>query len=232
MYNPTGLFSIDNVSRVKTRKPIHEVESAKEIRNEIIKIKNNDIQMGFKFQAVTACRVSELCGKYAVSFSDMGYNSYNEHPILIFQIHTAKRNGRVRLVAIPLEEKYEPYAREIESYFLKNKEHKKIFGFARRTFQSYGKIYLGDIGYQVEDYTTKKTGFVALHEKGFTTHGMRHMRLTELMNDYGFDLLDLTIFAGWKFSHTKEIGASAMADRYLYSQWGRYIPKLFKPYMF
>ena len=87
-------------------------------------------QMAFKFQLMAAGRVSEVAGKYA----PMGVDAYEvEFPIgtkrvdeeeieimedaIMFVLKTAKRRGKLRACALPIDPKYEPWTKELYEYF-------------------------------------------------------------------------------------------------------------------
>jgi integrase len=92
--------------------------------------------------------------------------------------------------------------------------------------QKYGERVFHDLKYPIEDYARHGEA-VAQHWRSITTHGLRHIRATELIMHYGFDGIDLAIFCGWSLK--KEVAMPSMATRYLHMQWIRYFPKLLKP---
>lgn len=59
-----------------------------------------------------------------------------------------------------------------------------------------------------------------------TTHSLRHYRLTHLRQEYGFDAMELTIYAGWTFK--TGVQSSGQLDTYLHLDWRGYFPKLLK----
>jgi len=78
-------------------------------------------QMAFKFQLMAAGRISEVAGKYA----PRGIDAYEvefevgdkEHESIMFVLKTAKRKGKLRACALPLDPEYEPWAKELAEYF-------------------------------------------------------------------------------------------------------------------
>lgn len=202
--------------------------ATKEIRERIENLRSYPHRYALKFQYITGARVSEVCGKYAITPNDITITNYNQQEIVLFNVKTAKRNGKIRILALPLDKKYEPFTQDLVEYFERKKNNKKIFNFTPRTLQNYGKKIFKKLHYQIEAYHIKNNK-IPLHWRGLTTHGLRHIRATELMMYYGFDNIDLTVFMGWSFkaSFGPTIGASV--DRYIYMQWSRYFPKLLKP---
>lgn len=57
---------------------------------------------------------------------------------------------------------------------------------------------------------------------------LRHYRLTHLVEEYGFDAYDLTVYAGWTFK-TIFKGSAGQLDTYLHLDWRKYYEKLLKP---
>ena len=78
-------------------------------------------QMAFKFQLLAAGRISEVAGKYApkgVDAYDVSFDVNSEEvPAVMFVLRTAKRKGKLRACALPLDSKYEPWAQELYTYF-------------------------------------------------------------------------------------------------------------------
>lgn len=94
-------------------------------------------RFAFMYQLMVAGRISEVCGKYAPKGNDV-YEIEVEvpkHPQLtemlnldfqvemikvpaaMFVVKTAKRKGKLRACAVPLDPKYEPWARPLLDYF-------------------------------------------------------------------------------------------------------------------
>lgn len=63
------------------------------------------------------------------------------------------------------------------------------------------------------------------------THSLRHYRITHLIDYYGFDPYEVTIYAGWTIKTTAGqmgISAGAPIDIYTHLTWRRYFPKLLR----
>ena len=168
-----------------------------------------------KFQLLTACRISEAVGKYAVKKDDMTFTDYKGVHLVLFNLKTAKRDGIERVIALPLESKWIP---ELVECFQKTKSKRKVFDYSPRSVERHFTEAFKGLKYSIEKYSPSKEVSVARHENNVSTHALRHLRLSELINHYGFDDIDLSIYAGWKLK--------GMASRYVTGQWGRYIDKL------
>jgi len=186
-----------------------------EVRQRIEKIKNNQLKILAKFQLQTACRVSEAVGKYALKPSDMTLAQYKGYELALWTLHTAKREGLERIVALPMSQ---VWVKELVDYF--QSRSKRVFGYGISSASHLLAEEFRGLTYRIEKYFPKKTVAVSMHERRMNTHALRHLRLSELVNVYGFDEIDLATFAGWKMK--------GMASRYVTSAWGRYIEKLLK----
>ena len=191
-----------------------------EIRQRIDGIDKAVVRNALKFEYVTATRSSEVVGKYAVKGNDYQIQSYEGNDLVLFSVRSAKNKGYPRYIALPLNSNYEPWTRELVKVF-DSRRNKKIFPISDRTLRAYGKEAFKGISYPVETYHNFRTRkVIESHERGISTHGLRHFRVTELMMVYGFDIIDVSIFAGWKLH--------GMAQRYVMLQWSRYFTKLLK----
>jgi len=187
--------------------------SIQEVRDRIETIDNNNLKRIAKFQLQTACRLSEAVGKYAVKPNDLKVTQYKGHDLALWTLRTAKRNGIERIVALPFSE---VWVNELVEYFQSRK--KTAFDYGMSSVNHLLAQELKNLKYFIEGYSIKKGVTVQRHERKFNSHALRHLRLSELVNIYGFDDIDLATFAGWKMK--------GMANRYVTSAWGRYIDKL------
>lgn len=90
-----------------------------EVRERILTIKNEKYRYAFMFQLLTCARISEVCGKYAPRGTDFLETEFNGEPAVMFVVKTAKRKGRLRPCAVPLNPTYEPWAQPLLDYFKK-----------------------------------------------------------------------------------------------------------------
>lgn len=190
--------------------------SIQDVRDRIETIDNEKLRIIAKFQLQTACRVSEVVGKYAVKPSDLRLTQYKGYELALWNIHTAKRGGVLRIIALPISQ---VWVQELVEYFQSRK--KNVFDYGVSSVIHLLAKELRDLKYWIERYTLKQTKtLINRHERQMGSHALRHLRLSELVNVYAFDYLDLSTFAGWEMS--------GMANRYVTSAWGRYIDKLLR----
>lgn len=167
-------------------------------------------------------------------------------PVALFDIKTAKSHiseePKSRLIGLPYEEKYEPWTKEIYNYFKKAGDN-YVFPFTRQKawhWITYEEPVFKGLTYPVEAYRVLETGKmekepVPSHDKVFKLHGLRHVRVKELYESYGFDGLDFAAYIGWslrtaKSSQDVATPVSPMLKVYatITRNWKRYFPKLLK----
>ncbi|MEN3052086.1 MAG: hypothetical protein ABC596_09780, partial [Candidatus Methanosuratincola petrocarbonis] len=149
----------------------------------------------------------------------------------VFTVRTAKRGGRERYVALPLNPEYEPWTKPVVEYFEKKGED-EVFPFTRQYVHKVvdRERVFRNLTYPIEPYkvrTENEVKVIELHPRPFKLHALRHLRATELVDFYGFSLEELATYGGWTLK-SASIGSSAMA-RYLALNWQGYFPKLLKP---
>jgi len=115
----------------------HHQPTESEVRARIESIKDESYRYGFMYQHLICGRISEMCGRYAPlgnSFVEMEFEvpifidkilegkkvtvvELTQVPAVMFIAKTAKRGGRLRPCAVPLDPKYEPWAQPMLDYF-------------------------------------------------------------------------------------------------------------------
>ncbi len=176
-------------------------------------------------------------------------------PLALFRVKIAKRHlvkgeeAKSRVVALPLEKQYEPWTQELYDYCKKAKDN-YVFPFTRQEVWHWitheEPIFKG-LTYPVENYKFKPkiegpNGFkievitVPSHNHVFKLHGLRHIRVNELMEDYEFDGFDYAAYVGWSLTRPQRSEAPqappmlrVYATQIYESGWKRYIKKLLKP---
>lgn len=191
------------------------------VRERIEAIKNEKLKNVAKFQLLTACRLSEAVGKYAVHSTDLTQTNYKGNNLALWTLKTAKREGILRIIALPCNQQW---VQEMIDLF--QSRQKQVFDYGPSSVAHLLADELGNLEYFIEKYHIyeknhlpgEKGIVIRGHQRNICTHALRHLRLSELVNFYGFDDIDLAIFAGWKFK--------GMTGRYATGAWGRYIDKL------
>jgi integrase len=149
---------------------------------------------------------------------------------IVFTIRTAKRDGKIRKIALPREKHFEPWTELLYNYY---REHgsDKVFPFTRQKAWEYAQETFEGLRYPIEKYNTyysedTKTKPVKAHMKPFRTHALRHLRATELIETFGFTGFDLSVYGGWTLRSM--VGVGSAMSRYAHLDWRRYFPKLLK----
>jgi len=110
-----------------------------EVRARIKAIKDEKYRHAFMYQLLICGRISEVCGKYAPRGTDFIEAEFDVEiqvpqvldgkeviiierrkiPAVIFVVKTAKRKGRLRPCALPLNPEYEPWVKPVFDYYRK-----------------------------------------------------------------------------------------------------------------
>lgn len=148
----------------------------------------------------------------------------------IFTVRTAKRDGKIRKIALPLENRYEPWTEPLYNYYLEQGNN-KVFPFTRQKAWDFAQETFSGLSYPIEKYNlygpeNKKPKPIRAHLKPFRTHALRHLRATELIETFGFTGFDLSVYGGWTLRSM--VGVGSAMSRYAHLDWRRYFPKLLK----
>jgi hypothetical protein len=148
----------------------------------------------------------------------------------IFTVRTAKRDGKIRKIALPLEKAYEPWTESLYDYYCEHGSE-KVFKFTRQKAWEYAQETFTGLRYPIDKYSQydpeePKPKPVRAHMKPFRTHALRHLRATELIETFGFTGFDLSVYGGWTLRSMVGVGSSM--SRYAHLNWRRYFPKLLK----
>ena len=150
--------------------------------------------------------------------------------VAIFTVRTAKRDGKIRKIALPLEKKFEPWTEQLYNYYFEHGNN-KVFPFTRQKAWAYARSAFSGLSYPIEKYSLydpmdPKPKPIKAHNKPFRTHALRHLRATELIETFGFTGFDLSVYGGWTLGSMVGVGSSM--SRYAHLDWRRYFPKLLK----
>jgi len=214
-----------------------------EVRHRIERVEREDIRFCLMGTYLLAARISEIVGYSSPSDettgrgprgTDVQIENFQMGEIkenaAVFKLKTAKRGGKIRFVALPLNPDYEPWTQPLYWYFKKH-GNSLVFPFTRQLIWQYvrkNRVFDG-LFYSVDRYSIwenkKKIRDINEHLKTFNLHALRHLRATELVQFYGFNGGDLATYGGWTF---RSMGLPSTADRYLSLGWQSYFPKLLK----
>ncbi len=213
-------------------------EGVVETRSRIARVQREDVRLALMAAYLWAARASEVVGvasgsdtttPYGPRGADASEQPYQpgrgEQPVraAVFTVRTAKRGGRIRYVALPLEQKYEPWAQPLLDYF-KARGQELAFPFTRQTLHSYASEAFDGLTYGIEEQLIDGAK-VPAHERGAGVHFLRHLRSSELASFYGFarEPAHLAYYCGWTL---KSAGMSRTMCRYLDLSWQAYFGKL------
>lgn len=211
------------------------------VRERIESVRREAIRNCFMATYLFAGRISEVIGKgtrkdtttvRGPRGTDATQRIYELGPIkqsaVVFSVKTAKRNGKERLIGLPLNSDFEPWTQILYDYF-KEWDNEIVFPFTRQKAWEYSKRAFEGLRYPIETYTIRgsrqRLKKVEEHSRPFRLHALRHLRATELVTHYGFNAFELATYCGWTY-HTA-VGMASI-DRYLSLGWQSYFPKLLK----
>lgn len=167
-------------------------------------------------------------------------------PVAVFKIKIAKQHlepGEIaphRLIALPLVDEFEPWAKEVFEYFQKSGDNYVFPDISRQDVWHYithkQRIFEG-LHYPIKKYTYFRgliiedqeddKGFKVLrHNRKLKGHGIRHVRVDELLKRYDFDGVDIAAYVGWSMGKEGPEMMSNYAE--IREMWQRYIKKLCK----
>lgn len=143
---------------------------------------------------------------------------WNTEPIAVFKIPVAKRkkNPIVKSIALPCDPKYEPWTIDLLRWALKHHTRNLAFPLSRWTVWNIVNKNLKPLLKPMKEAHGKKI-----------LNPWRHLRLTHLVDEYGFDSYDLVIYSGWTYRHAFQ--TAGQLDSYIHLDWRRYIEKLLVP---
>jgi hypothetical protein len=210
-------------------------ELVEDVRSRIEKTEPCHHRTGLMATYLGCCRGSEVVSKgspYGWRSEDVREATYNFNgsiePIGIFTIRMAKARERVakeRYVALPLDPKYEPWARPLMEYCLKAKG--PVFPYSYITLYRAAEKTFEGLNYSIEGYFDG-TDKIKAHEREAATHFLRHIRASELRMLYHFGGEDLSDYGGWQFVGSGKVSKS-MGRYTLIPDWHGYFPKLLTP---
>lgn len=124
---------------------------------------------------------------------------------LVIKVRVAKRRKKTvyKLIALPLSETFEPWTKDL-----------------KEIIEMTGSLQV--------PLTRQRVFQICKEHLHVNPHWLRHARLTHLAAHYGFNQIELVIYAGWTFGGAFGQTGS-MLDTYLHLDWRKYFPKLLKP---
>jgi hypothetical protein len=210
-----------------------------EVRKRISQVESQPIRYALMDAYLKAARASEVVAFASRSDTTTPYgpkgtdasealfyppSGGDPEPAVVFTVRTAKKDGAVRYVALPLNPKYEPWSKELFEYYKKRKD-KYVFPFTRQTLYNHAKKAFAGLKYEIAPQRFKDEE-IGEHEKEAGVHFLRHLRASELVGVYGFTPMELASYCGWSY---RAAGLTPVMMRYVSYSWQSYFPKLLRP---
>lgn len=209
-----------------------EVPDFKDLRKAVDSIDDTRNSVLCKMAYLTASRVSELIRK--VTPYDRQHNQtkpYGVHQVwklvdinsslkeknaknkaLLIKSAVAKRSNKnltFKVIALPCDPLYEPWTVDLLKWISKH-----------------GTLSFGLTRHRVRQILIENLG-TFMSKSSRRLNPLRHWRLSHLVELYGFDSFDLTIYAGWTLKTGTQ--GSSMLDSYVHLDWRHYFKKLLRP---
>lgn len=214
----------------------NKTPSVPEARKRIIESQPEEIRMTLTDLYLKAGRISESISTkspsdtttvYGPVGTDATIEEIEGHEAVVLKVQTAKREGKERLIALPIET--EPLAKPLYNYYRKHGDQ-PVFPFTRQYVWNHAKEIFNGFYYPIDRYYLRKQELkieITAHPKRFTLHAIRHLRATELIRFYHFKAEDLAAYCGWKLGTVSKV--SSVMERYIdLGAYIEYFPKLLK----
>jgi len=175
------------------------VPTTTQIRKVIDSIEKEKYRHALMYGFLIAGSISEICEKNKPSGSDAHEVTFNVRgkkiSAVLFAIKTARQRGKIRPCAIPLDNKIEPWARQLLDWF---EDHKTPFNFVPRSLQRMSEAVFSDYQWPRRGYIPERGIKIPTDNIQFSTRSIRWLRKKNLKDFYLFNDIDLAIFGGWK----------------------------------
>lgn len=216
-----------------------DVPEFNRFRKVIDKIRNARDRNMFKLIYLTAARESEVCTKVTKGDDTKAYGNFLSWQItkfktpkdtFIIKVAILKRKTKdpatpkFRYVALPIHPSLEPWTGDLIKYMAKQRIENNV-PLSLSINLTRARIYQ-----LVRDTLYPKFGIKPNHEEHFCNI-LRHFRVTHLVSEYNFGILDLVAYCGWSVKTAAgNMGMpSGQSNLYLHLKWRAYYPKLLIP---
>jgi len=161
------------------------------------------------YQFLIGGEISEVYGKYAPRGIDAHRIEFEIRgkriPAVLFVVETARRKGYLRACAIPLDPRFEPWAKPLLDWFEDHGErcpfmlNEKITPKSNQRYaQKKAEEIFKDLKWPMGEYWSTRSGKkVGMRYNPFTPSSLRGLRRKNLKEFYHFNERDLAIFGAW-----------------------------------
>jgi len=193
----------------------------------------------FKLIYLTAARESEVCSKVTKGDDTKPYGNFLTWQIVKFKtpkdtfvikVAILKRKTKdpatpkFRYVALPIHPSIEPWTGDLIKYMAKMRIENNV-PLSLSINLTRTRVYQ-----IVRERLYPKFGIKPNREEHFCNI-LRHFRITHLVSEYNFSILDLVAYCGWSVKTAAgNMGMpSGQSNLYLHLKWRNYYPKLLLP---
>ena len=208
-------------------------------RKTIEKIRSPRDRNMFKLIYLCAARQNEVCNKVTREDNTKPYGNFLTWEItkfkapkdtFVIKVAILKRktkdpsSPKFRYVALPTDPLYEPWTVDLIKY-MKQQAIEKETSLTLQVNLTRQRVYQ-----IIRDRIYPKFGIKPNRELHFCNI-LRHYRLSHLVSEYNFGIMDLVAYAGWSVKAAAgRMGiAAGQSHLYLHLKWRKYYPKLLIP---
>ena len=188
-----------------------KIPTVSEIRNIIENIEDEKYRYAFMYQFLIGGELSEVCGENAPKGNDAHQITFKINgeiiPAVLFIVKNIKpkERGEFRACAIPLDPKYEPWAKPLLEWFREYGERcpfwfgkKKIKPRSnQRYLQLKAEKVFNNFIWQKAEYRRAPGEIVKRRYNPFRSSELRKLRRKNLKEFYLFNEVDLALFGAW-----------------------------------
>lgn len=177
-----------------------KIVTALEIRDRISRVSNEKYRNALKYAFLIGAETAEVCGEFAPKENNLIEHTFtlNSKKIttIIFIVNNIKPKERSknRICAIPLDEKFEPWSKDLLDYFKKFEGYP--FKFSMRAIQGKASEVFSGLQWQRFDHWQHQRNISEKYSK-FRISDLRRLRIKNLKEYYRFNERDLALFCSW-----------------------------------
>ena len=205
-----------------TQSKLRPEQLAKELLQRIQNVQIESVRMALTELYLKAARSCEIVAykcpadtttPYGPTGNDVTIETIDNREAIVFTVHTAKRKGIERIIALPTD--HEPLAKELYDYY-QSKGDNYVYPFTRQWLWKKSKPVFEGIIYNIPDYKLTLDNQILeipAHDRNAALHYPRHLRATILVRKYHFKAEDLAAYCGWRLGTVTK--ATSVMERYV-----------------
>lgn len=139
-------------------------------------------QNAFRYLYLIAGRVSEITGRLAPKGSDAIRAKIRGDDAVIFAVKTARRDGRIRPIAVPMNSLFEKWTAPLYNWFQAHEDSEPFGKLTTRSYQRMATIVFEGLKWPVEGY--QKTVYDDIEDSSIIYERSRNDGIREYLVEY------------------------------------------------